>query len=63
MFLGCLAAAILGVRSQRAKARAANEIGSDTTELTRFDDLKLEENIDRLASQEEMFKEVESQMN
>jgi hypothetical protein len=59
---GCLAAALLGVRSQRLRARANNEIGSDAEQLTRFDDFKLEDNIDRLASPEEMFKDVEMQM-
>ncbi len=59
---GFVAAAVLGVRSQRERARAGNEIGSENQELTRFDDLKLDENIDRFASKDEMFKEVEQQM-
>ncbi len=62
---GAAAAAVLGVWGQRqARARAArgNEIGSEVEELTRFDDLKLDQNVDRLASETAMFEEVQKQM-
>jgi hypothetical protein len=54
----------LGTVSNRRKNREAqqNQIGDDT-ELGVFDDFKLEQNIDRLASEEEMMREVENSMN
>jgi membrane associated rhomboid family serine protease len=62
---GAAAAAILGVwgqRRERARAARSNEIGSEVEELTRFDDLKLDQNVDRLASESAMFAEVHQQM-
>ncbi len=61
---GAAAAAVLGIWGRRREQRAAksNEIGSEMDELTRFDDLRLDQNVDRLASESAMFAEVEKQM-
>lgn len=59
---GILAAALLGCHAHRKSRQAQNQIGSDDTTLSPFDDFELDRGRDKLTDEERMKKEVEDSL-